>query len=134
MTVVTNERPQTDELLALYDAVGWSAYTRNPGELASAIAGSHRVLTVREKSGKLIGLIRTVSDGTTICYLQDVLVHPDARRRGVGRALIEAVLQEYAALRQFVLLTDDDAAQRSFYAAAGLVRSDTVGLHAYLRP
>lgn len=134
MTAVTNERPQVDELVALYDAVGWSAYTRDPGVLVSAIAGSHRVLTVRDPSGMLLGLVRTVSDGSTICYLQDILVHPDAQRRGVGRALIGAVLDEYASLRQFVLLTDDDEAQRAFYGAAGLVRSDIAGLHAYVRP
>jgi len=74
-----------------------------------------------------------VSDGASICYLQDILVHPDARRPGVGRSLIAAVFEQSAELRQFDLLTDDDT-QRAFYAAAGLVRSDTIGMHAYLRP
>lgn len=35
MTTVTNERPSGTELLALYDAVGWTAYTRYPDALAA---------------------------------------------------------------------------------------------------
>lgn len=134
MTTVTNERPSGAELLTLYEAVGWTAYTRDPERLAAAIAGSHQVMTARDDTGRLVGLVRTISDGASICYLQDILVHPDVQRAGVGRSLIAAVLEQSADLRQFVLLTDDDQTQRAFYSAAGLVRSDTVGLHAYLRP
>ncbi len=63
MTTVTNERPNDAELLTLYDAIGWTAYTRDPDRLAAAIAGSHLVLTARDDWGQLIGLVRTVSDG-----------------------------------------------------------------------
>ncbi|WP_029135682.1 GNAT family N-acetyltransferase [Nakamurella lactea] len=134
MTTVTNERPATPELLALYDAVGWSAYTRDPDRLTAAVAGSHAVLTARDDDGRLVGLARTISDGASVCYLQDILVHPDAQRTGVGRTLLTAMLAEYADLRQFVLLTDDDRTQRAFYTSLGLLRSDESGLHAYLRP
>jgi GNAT superfamily N-acetyltransferase len=134
MTTVTNERPNDAELLTLYDAIGWTAYTRDPDRLAAPIAGSHLVLTARDDWGQLSGLVRTVSDGASICYLQDILVHPDAHRAGVGRSPIAAVLEQSADVRRFVLLTDDDDTHRAFYAAAGLVRSDTVGLHSYLRP
>ncbi len=50
-------------------------------------------------------------DGATICYLHDVLVHPEAQRAGVGRALVRAALEPYAAVRQKVLLTDDEPGQ-----------------------
>lgn len=126
--------PDAAELLALYGAVGWTAYTRDAEALVAAVAGSHRVFTERDATGTLVGLARTLSDGRVVCYLQDVLVHPAAQRTGVGRRLLEQVLDSYAGVRQLVLLTDDDEVQRAFYAACGLVRSDTVGLHAYLRP
>lgn len=133
MTVLTNERPEPGELTALYDSVGWSTYTREPAVLQAAIDGSHLLITARDENGRLIGLVRTISDGASICYLQDVLVDPSARHRGVGRLLLDRVLAHYADLRQLVLLTDDDPAQRALYTAAGLVRADTVGLHSYLR-
>lgn len=51
---------------------------------------------VAESDGRLLGLVHylfhrsTTQIGPT-CYLQDLFTTPDARGRGVGRALIEAV-------------------------------------------
>lgn len=107
-----------DEVLALYGAVGWTAYTNDDATLRAALAGSSLVVAAR-RDGRLVGLARAISDGATICYVQDLLVHPDARRSGVGRALMLAVLERYAGLRQKVLLTDDERGQRAFYEALG---------------
>lgn len=107
-----------DELLALYESVGWSAYTGDPGLLQAAVAGASCTVTAR-RSGRLVGLARALSDGATICYLQDVLVHPAEQRRGIGRALVRAVLDRYRMVRQKVLLTDDEPGQRAFYESLG---------------
>ncbi len=131
--IIIDDIPEDDELLELYSAVGWTAYTKRPGGLAAAILGSSFVVTARADGGALVGLARAVSDERTICYLQDVLVHPAWRRRGIGRRLFAAVESRYVGIRQFVLLTDDDPAQRMFYSSLGLTRSDERGLYAYLR-
>ena len=118
-TTITDERPARDELVALYDAVGWNAYTREPDALVDAITGSHAVLTARIDDGSLVGLVRTVSDGVTIAYVQDLLVRPAHQRAGVGGALLDAVLDRYAGVRQTVLLTDAEPGQRAFYESRG---------------
>jgi GNAT superfamily N-acetyltransferase len=114
--------PLTDialaEIVALYESVGWSAYTEAPATLYAAIAGSSHVVTAR-RGERLVGLARAVSDNATICYLQDVLVRPDEQGNGVGRALVQAVLDRYRAVRQKVLLTDDEPGQRAFYETLG---------------
>ncbi len=110
----------TEELIELYGAVGWTAYTKAPEVLRAAVDGSSYVVVAR-RAGRLIGLARAVSDGATVCYLQDVLVHPSARRAGVGRALVTAVLDRYRSVRQKVLLTDDEPGQRAFYESLGYV-------------
>ncbi|WP_336921557.1 GNAT family N-acetyltransferase [Aquipuribacter sp. SD81] len=107
-----------DAVVALYRAVGWTGYAERPDVLAVALAGSSRVVTAH-RDGRLVGLARVVSDGASVCYLQDVLVHPDERRRGTGRQLVLAVLQPYGAVRQKVLLTDDEPGQRAFYESLG---------------
>lgn len=53
---------------------------------------------VAESSGQLLGLTHFLYHRSTIqvnptCYLQDLFTKQDARGRGVGRALIEAVYQ-----------------------------------------
>ncbi|PYY56533.1 GNAT family N-acetyltransferase [Curtobacterium sp. MCSS17_011] len=120
-TTISDERPGTDELVALYEAVGWTAYTQDPAALTAAISGSHTVLTARDDAGQLLGLVRVVSDGVTIAYVQDVLVLPSAHRSGVGGALLDTVLQRYAGVRQTVLLTDAEAGLRAFYESRGFV-------------
>ena len=129
-------RPVTDidlaELLALYDSVGWSAYTRQPAVLRAAVAGSSYVVIAR-RGQRLVGLARAVSDDATICYLQDVLVAPDEQRTGIGRALVAAVLDRYAAVRQKVLLTDDEPGQRAFYESLGYQEAHDRDLRAFVR-
>ena len=123
MALTPGELPAPAELLDLYEAVGWTAYTRTPEVLEAALAGSSFVVTSRRGDGRLDGLARAISDDATICYLQDVLVRPDAQRSGVGRALVEAVLQRYSHVRQTVLLTDDEAGQRRFYEFLGFAET-----------
>ena len=129
MVTITAELPGRDELLGMYDGVGWTTYTRDPDALLAAVAGSHLVLTARVHSGALVGLVRTVSDGVTIVYVQDVLVLPSAHRSGIGGALLDAVLQRYAGVRQTVLLTDDQPGQRAFYESRGFVEAHDVEPH-----
>ncbi|OMH35276.1 GNAT family N-acetyltransferase [Tersicoccus sp. Bi-70] len=104
----------------LYSSVGWTAYTRDLDRLVAAVAGSACVLTAREPgTGALIGLVRTVSDGHTIVYVQDLLVDADHQRAGVGRALLDGVLDRSRHVRQVVLTTDAEEGQRAFYEAGG---------------
>lgn len=113
-----DDHPTRAELVALYDSVGWTSYTGSPETLERAIAGSLRVVTARDE-GRLVGLARIVGDGATIAYLQDVLVDPTHHRRGLGRLLVAAAFAPFDAVRQHVLLTDDEPAQRAFYEALG---------------
>jgi GNAT superfamily N-acetyltransferase len=124
-----------DEVIALYDAVGWSVYTKAPAVLRAAIAGSSYVVVAR-RTDRLVGLARAMSDDATICYLQDVLVLPQEQGNGVGRALVQAVLDRYRTVRQKVLLTDDEPGQRAFYEALGYAEVRDYGqgsLRAFVR-
>ncbi|MFF1572660.1 GNAT family N-acetyltransferase [Leifsonia sp. NPDC058292] len=121
MTEISLQSPQSlghDEVIALYESVGWSAYTKDADQLLRALAGSTALATARD-GGRLVGLARVVTDGASILYLQDVLVAPDAQRTGLGRRLVTALLDEYPGVRQKVLLTDDEPGQKAFYESLG---------------
>jgi len=129
MIEVTLGAPESvgrDDALALYGSVGWTAYTKDPERLALALAGSSRLATARD-DGRLVGLARVLTDGASILYLQDVLVAPDHQRTGLGRRLVSALLDEYPDVRQKVLLTDDEPAQKGFYESLGF--GDTREVH-----
>ena len=122
-------------LVRLYDAVGWSAYTRTPSKLSEAVEASSHVVTATLE-GRLVGLARCVSDGVTVVYIQDILVDPLHQRLGLGRAMVQDCLDRYAEVRQKVLLTDDSPSQLAFYAALGFRNTrdlETTRLNAFVR-
>ena len=53
-----------------------------------------------------------VGDGYTILYIQDLLVHPDFARQGIGSRLLLRILGKYESVYQKILLTDDQAVCR----------------------
>jgi GNAT superfamily N-acetyltransferase len=107
-----------DDLVALYTAVGWSTYTKEPARLEAAVAGSLTVVTARD-GNHLVGLARVVGDGLTIAYLQDILVAPEHQRTGIGRELFRRAFEPHGDVRQKVLITDDQPLQRAFYESMG---------------
>lgn len=113
-----NRTVSRDDVLELYDSVGWSAYTEDPDSLIRGLENSAIVVTACS-AGKLVGLARAISDWAAIAYLQDVLVHPAHRCRGIATALVSRALEAFARVRQHVLLTDAGPGQRAFYESLG---------------
>ena len=70
-------------------------------------------------SGNLIGIIRVVGDGYSILYVQDIIVHPNYQRRGVGKQLLERIDVIYPYVYQKVLLTDNQSSSLCFYNQNG---------------
>jgi GNAT superfamily N-acetyltransferase len=111
------------DVLALYTQVGWSAYTRQPEQLLTAIAQSLEVITAWNDQ-ELVGLIRAVGDGVTILYIQDILVLPSYQDQGIGTQLMKTMLACYPEVRQKVLLTEEAPDTRHFYQKMGFSSCD----------
>jgi GNAT superfamily N-acetyltransferase len=124
--------PQTAKLVALYDAVGWKAYTRDEASLTRAVANSLAVVTAWEDEEHLVGLARAVGDGEHILYVQDLLVLPRVQGQGVGRALLEQLLAMYPQVRQKFLMAETDPALEAFYQHSGWMKADGQGLQAWV--
>ncbi|MDH6139470.1 MULTISPECIES: GNAT family N-acetyltransferase [Kitasatospora] len=115
-----------EEMFELYDSVGWEGYTCDVDKLCRGLANSHLVITARDESGMLLGLARTVSDDESICYVQDLLVNPKFHRHGIGRALLEHLMERYAHCRFFLLSTDHESTpegkrNHAFYRQMGFL-------------
>lgn len=115
-----------EEIISLYASVGWSAYTADPETLRNGFA--HSLLTLAAYQGdKLVGIIRTVGDGHTIVFIQDILVHPDHQRQGIGTALMRSILEAYPDVRQIELATDNTPETIAFYKALGFHKFSEIG-------
>jgi len=103
-------------------AVGWVSYTNKFKDLSALLPTSQNVLSAW-KDGQLLGLVRTVGDGLSIVYVQDLLVMPKFQNQGIGTQLMKKVIDESSNIRQFVLITDgqeENLAAIEFYKKLGL--------------
>lgn len=105
----------TEALLHLYRANGWSA-AEKPAELAAGLRHSHSVVSAWDGE-LLVGLANAISDGHLVVYYPHLLVLPEYRGRGIGRRLVELLLERYAGFHQQVILADRHAA--GFYRKLG---------------
>ena len=109
----------TEQLVQLYSDVEWSAYTKNKEKLALALKNSLYHLSVWNDR-ELIALIRTVGDGASILYIQDILVKEEYQRQGIGSMLLQRVLKKYENIRQIVLMTDNTDKTKAYYRKNGM--------------
>ena len=134
VTLLPLGEPRAAELLPLYEAVGWTNYTRDPERLLRGFRASLWTLGARSVTdGRLVGLIRAVGDGATAVCIQDILLLPEWQRRGLGTALLRAALARFEGVYQLFLLTDYTEKTKTFYRSAGLCPAGDNGCCAFLR-
>ena len=122
----------SDEILRLYTKVGWTAYTEDMPALERGYKNSLYILAAYEND-QLIGIIRVVGDGATVILIQDIIVCPERQRRGIGTALLKAVLDRYSAVRQIQLTTDNTPETVAFYKSLGFVDFSEIGCCGFMR-
>ena len=120
------------EILPLYKAVGWSNYYKHPEMLKKAYAGSLCTLAAYEDE-TLTGIIRCVGDGYSILFIQDILVYPEHQHKGIGTALMKAVLEKYSHVYQIELATDNTAKTIAFYKSFGFHNLSDIGCCGFMK-
>ena len=107
-----------DDVLPLYQAVGWTNYTNQPQMLEQAL--SHSLATYLARDGeKIVGLVRLVGDGFSSVFVQDLIVLPSYQRQGIGSALMKQALADYKDAYQVQLATEKTEKTLGFYRSLG---------------
>ena len=120
------------EILHLYASVGWTAYTDQPEVLRKGFENSLLTLAAYE-GDQLLGIIRAVGDGYTVVFVQDILVFPEHQRKGIGTALIKALLDGYSHVRQIELATDNTPKTIAFYKSMGFREMSEIGCCGFMK-
>ena len=121
-----------EEIINLYQSVGWTNYLERISVLEEAYANSLCVIGAYNNE-KLVGIIRAVGDGRTIVFVQDIIVLPEYQRKGIGTKLLKAVMDKYHDVYQMELLTDNTEKTKAFYRSVGFTASDDIGCVAFIR-
>jgi hypothetical protein len=119
-----------EEILGLYARLGWTNYTDKPEMLKNAYLNSLKIYGAYVDD-KLIGIIRVVGDGYSVIFIQDLLVHLEFQRKGVGTLLLKKVLCEYDSVYQKHLITEDTEKTILFYKSLGFVDNSEIGCKAF---
>ncbi len=79
-----------DEIVALYKAGGWWKDHYDSLGVQKLIAGSFIfAVAVDEDTGHAVGMGRVISDGVSDGYIQDVVVLPELRGKGIGSMIVK---------------------------------------------
>ena len=94
-----------EDVLHLYQAVGWTNYTHQPQMLEKALSHSLAIYLARDGDA-VVGLVRLVGDGFSSIFVQDLIVLPSYQRQGIGSDLMKEALGDFKDTYQVQLVTN----------------------------
>ncbi len=108
-----------EEWIALYKAAEYNQRWSEENALA-ALAYAYLVTTAW-LDGHAVGTLTVWSDGVNFALIDDVVVHPDHRRRGVGSRLVGETLSRLASARIAGVQVLPIPGREPFFARHGFV-------------
>jgi GNAT superfamily N-acetyltransferase len=116
-------------VLALFRAEGW--WPERSVEQISAVLGAAPAAGAWH-GDELVGFARAVTDHVLRCYVEDVIVSPGLRGTGIGRALLDCLLEQLRPIPVVTLFCSPRLV--SYYESIGFHATRQVVLHRSLSP
>ena len=118
ITIKKQEIVKLEDVLHLYQAVGWTNYTHQPEMLEQALSHSLAIYVALDDD-TVVGLIRLVGDGFSSVLVQDLIVLPNYQHQGIGSALMKESLEDFKEVYQVQLATEQTEKNMGFYRSMG---------------
>jgi ribosomal protein S18 acetylase RimI-like enzyme len=87
------QRVDLDALWAFLDAEAYWARWRTRDDVEQQVAAAWRVVGCYADEGEMVGFARAISDGSGTAYLADVFILSEHRGQGLGRALVQEMIE-----------------------------------------
>ncbi len=115
--------------LSLRASVDWKVLSEVQAE--KALANSLFTVTAYIDK-KIVGMGRLVGDGAVICYIQDLVVHPDYQKLGVGEVIMKRLISYVEDIRtdgtEIMLCLMCAKGREKFYEKYGFIARPTQDL------
>lgn len=118
ITIKKQEIVKLEDVLHLYQAVGWTNYTHQTEMLEQALSHS-LVIYLALDGDAVVGLIRLAGDGFSSVFVQDLIVLPSYQRQGIGSSLMKEALGNFKEAYQVQLATEETEKNVGFYRSMG---------------
>ncbi|MED4968326.1 GNAT family N-acetyltransferase [Parageobacillus toebii] len=108
------------EMKDVYESVGW---TKHSEEIIQQVFEASDVIALAVYNGRIVGFGRALSDGVFNAAIYDVVVHRDFQGHGIGKAIIEDLLEQLKHVSCVHLIAT--TGKEKFYQKAGLKKLKT---------
>jgi len=122
MIQLSEDRIDLDTYMELRESVGFHRLTRDQAK--KGLDNSLYTL-VAYKDGRAVGMGRIVGDGAIICYVQDLIIRPEAQRQGIGGLILET-------LKEFVMNEGLPGTMMMFDLMSARGREEFYGKHGFI--
>ena len=102
ITFHDDRRPGLEAIRVLYAAAPLRRPLGDPQRIARMFEGSNVIYTAWD-GGRLVGVLRGLTDGAFDGYVCDLAVHPRYQKAGVGRGLLDMLLPRHPEVRWVLL-------------------------------
>lgn len=118
-SITTEKLPQAFELLPLFSQTTW-AKDRSAEGIALLLNKTETYVVIRDND-QLIGFGRALTDGIYRALLDDIIVHEKYRKQGIGKLIVNKLLDQLKDVEQIFLTTKPEL--ESFYKPYGFSKS-----------
>ena len=114
-----------DMIADLYRAGGWWNEEWDPAGLRALIAGSFAfAVAIDPAAKKAVGMGRAISDGVSYAYIQDLVVLPGYRGRGIGTMILSTLLDHCKSAGVTWVALVAEPGTEAFYTPLGFRRME----------
>lgn len=129
MIIIKENEIKLDTYLELRASVNWKLLNREQARLAI----DNAMYTVcAYEDDKAVGMGRLVGDGAVVMYIQDLVVHPDYQKKGVGNQIIEMLINYVKKItpkdNEIMLCLMSAKGREGFYERHGFISRPTDNL------
>lgn len=116
--VIINTPISKNEVPALRELVGWS---RREHDYPAVFERCHFWAGVRDETNKLLAFGYVCGMGLEHGYMEDIIVHPDYQRQGIGVELVKALLRESERFGLGMITVSYEENKTNFYKSCGFI-------------
>lgn len=117
-----DKRPIAEQIIELYDNAGLPRPTNDKERIQKMFANSNLIVTAWDKD-LLVGVSRSITDWVWSCYLADLAVRDEYKKRGIGRQLINRTKEKLGEQSMVLLLSVPTAME--YYPKLGFTKQES---------
>lgn len=121
ITYYSDKIPTAEQIIELYNNSGLPRPTVDKARIQKMYDNSNLIVTAWHND-KLVGVSRSVTDWAWSCYLADLAVHPDYKKSGIGKKLVQLTKEKLGDESMILLLSVPTAME--YYPKIGFTKED----------